>query len=79
MCKYESAVKFLDAIRFILNDAFVRCTYLNTPKCVFATDSQEKKMILLKLNQTFRGGFVSLISEIKDFMLSLADSYDTEL
>ena len=43
-------------------------------------------MVLLKLNQTFRGSFVSFISidmmtvtEIKDFMLSLVDNYDIEL
>ena len=39
MCKYESAVKFLDAMTFIKeNDAFVRCAYLITPESVFAAD-----------------------------------------
>ena len=39
MCKYESAVKFLDEMRFIKkDDAYVRCTYLNTPESVYAAD-----------------------------------------
>ena len=78
MCKYESVVKFLDAMRFFLN-AFVRTTYLNTLESVFAADicchsncfvqyvhlsiqSEKQNMVLLKLNQTFRGSFVSFIS-----------------
>ena len=57
----------------------------HTPESVFAADSQKRNMVLLKLN---RGGFVSFISivqrwlwvtEIKDFLFSLAVSYDTEL
>ena len=48
-------------------------------------------MVLLKLNQRFRGSFVSFIyilnkdgygltvTEIKDFMFSLAENYDIEL
>ena len=50
-------------------------------------NSQKQNMVLLKRNQTFRGSFVSFISieqrglwvEIKDFMFSLAESYDIEL
>ena len=76
MCNYESAVKFLDAMRSKKNDAFVTCTYLNTPESVFAADiychrncnsftcqhSQKQTMVLLKLNQKFHGSFFSFIS-----------------
>ena len=53
--------------------------------------SQKQNMVLLKLNQRFRGRFVSFIyilnkdgygltvTEIKDFMFSLAENYDIEL
>ena len=39
MCNFESAVKFLDAMRFRKDEAFVRCTYLNTPERAIAADT----------------------------------------
>jgi len=38
MCNYERPVKFLDAMKFKKDDAFVTCTYLNMPESVFTAD-----------------------------------------
>ena len=67
MCKYESAVKFLDAIRFFLMTHLLDA---HTPESVFAADSQKQNVVLLKLN---RGGFVSFISIVQRWLW--VDSY----
>ena len=57
---------------------------------VICQNSQKQHMVLFKLNQMFRGnlshvyplyedGYGLTVTEIKDFMFSLAESYDTEL
>ena len=56
---------------------------------MFICQKSEKNMVLLKLNQTFRGSYVSYplnkdgyaltFTGIKDFMLSLPENYDIEL